>query len=352
MTTLSKIGDWPGIRQALDFLHWWADEILELCPNTIRQRIIRRFHPLTLRLDGVDSWVVEADGTEAPLAEALDSLRSRQNAPYSAQILLSLDALLRQEISLPKAARGKLQAAINLRLDSYSPWPLDRIRVAQPTLSVEPGSDDLRIALAIMPPEWVKRVKACMAQLDLGRARICSRDQDRGISYDFAMTGETGPARRSFRMSVHMAVSLVLIGSFGFLLWAAHQWADRRHASDLDELHLLRPRLLNAKTVWAEHQAITDLAAFHGQARSHPPMTVFLEDLSRSLPDTVWLTRVTIDAGTLEIEGEAQNVDRVTVQLGQIDGLQDVAVRGTEEPPTRADMRRFIASAQRTGGER
>ncbi len=359
-----RAGPLPG------FLSWWRGELAELVPGRLRRRMIPPRPELWLvpaADDALEIWT----GGEQPerrdtfgASEDAALLRDRWQALVNGfgdglpEIRLGLPAehILQCPVELPLAVESNLDQALRYQLDQLTPFSADQVFYDHAVVdrNVERGRIQLDLRLVLK-----SRVEAFMERLDAIGIRPHAID---------CLVGEGEPDLEGFNLLpaeqrphyVHRRARInwmlagglvaVLILVMVESLWLRQQTVDKLER----EVAVLRS---DADTVMALQRQLEDAltaANFLAERRRLQPVSVqVLDELTRILPDDIWIQQLQMRGDELQLQGLADASQRLIELINDSGLLADAEFRGTVNIDPASGRERFNARARiETGGAR
>lgn len=310
--------DRTALRQFLTgFLKWWLHELVSLLPRRWQQRLAR-FEQMPLYL-WRDTTLVPADHSQP----------SRQVSPIV--VGLSAEQVQIIRLKLPAAIEPRLHQSLALQLARHTPFLPDQVlfdcivekRTSPPPL--------LEVVLAIVPKTQVAAILARAQEqgLVVGRLSVLQASAKDCFPLDFLAHGEKQATdKRSFWRHRGLLVILVLLMALGFPFWREYQAIQALQ----ERVDALSTAALEAESLQKELKTLESRAGFLGVTRADTNSLAWLTELTRILPDSVWLTEVQRSGAEIRIVGEAADA------FGLI-GLVDASPR-FEQSRFNAPMRR------------
>ncbi len=211
---------------------------------------------------------------------------------------LGSDTVLVKEITLPAKAANSLAALIPFELERLSPLPPEQL--AYDFLPLEKRGESLRVLLQLAPKE---SLRAALQALGFTPDRVIGGTDPLLLQsrLNLLPMAERPAKRRSWTTRILWGIALLallaaLAAPFAHLL--VQRQATQQQIAALKQQVAAKPQ-----TDPRQSERLAALAA----ARMHyGHATMLLEELSRLLPDEVWLTQLNLADGQLEIEGLAQ----------------------------------------------
>lgn len=317
----------PQPERPEGIIAWWLGELHGLLPRRWRETAPRR-QALLLVLDEPFVRIFErrrqrlqplgvlqlppagAAGRHEPGPPMLDRELRRaleRNRDAVVLVLGEKDALTCTDL-LPAAAEDDLPRIMLHKVDLLTPWTADQVYAAQRVVGQRPGGM-LEVLLAVARRRTVDQACARLASLGLApQAADLALDEDLNTAGVDLLHGTAPPRRR--RWPARLASGLLLTGLLAFIALASYAIYHR-------QLEITEQRQLAA----ALETRLADLPELRGQVaarqaetgflvaqrRDRPSPLLVLEVLSRLLPDSVWLTDVTLEGNELVVTGLAED---------------------------------------------
>jgi general secretion pathway protein L len=311
-------GDTLRLRSALDrvagFLSWWRDELWSLLPEYGRQLLTGvRPGPVLAQVEGgyVALSGQASRGREQPSilprAQAileLASLARKENAT-SVGLRLPIGGCYVRRVQIPQAARGEASRILNLELERVAPFKRMDVYTAH---AVEEGATNgmvwvrqLVAKRAVVDP-LIADVKA--AGVNISFVDCWNNNPFMGMSVDFL---EPEQVRRGLLTLPTMLAILALV-----LTAAAVFLTVFRHESALAEVQAQSARMRERATLVRQRfdsssTAIGYLSRLQQMRMERIPSLVILEEVSRLLPDSDWLSEFRLEGDKLDISGLARS---------------------------------------------
>ena len=305
------------------FLAWWRDELWGMVPERVRRLLAGGDAGIVLaQVDGgfavVDASTGRARSGPAdaprvlPRAEALAALEKMAASRGLGRvgIRLPLSQCFERLVELPKAARDDVRRMLNFDLERATPFKLGDVYTAHLMAGAAGAKGKQRLRQLIVKREAVDPLLADVkaARLQPAFVDCWQAAPSSGLPVDFLETG--GPQRAGLAGHLTLprtlaALALVLAGLAFFL-------AQSRYDSALAEIRAQTARMrAEAAAVRGVQErsdaAVADLARLQRMKLDDVPAVEVLEELSKVLPDSVWLTDLRMEGDTLDIAGLAKS---------------------------------------------
>jgi len=311
----------PVMDSAMRFLGWWRDELWGLVPERGR-RLLAGADPgvVLAQVESGFQIVNEAEtlaGTDAAPAvlsrvQALSALAemAASGGPSTIGIRLPVSQCFERRIELPKAARGDVRKMLNFDLERATPFRLAEVYTAHVMANEAGTKGRQRVRQLVVKREAVDPLVADARAAGLDVAFVdCWHDTPaRGLSIDFLEASappDTGLGRHLTLPRMLAALVLLLTGS-AFLISLS------RHESALAELQAqtakMRAQAAAVRGVLERSDVVVaDLARLQQMKLKQIPAVEVLEELSRMLPDSVWLADFRMEGDIVDISGLAKS---------------------------------------------
>lgn len=343
------------------FLAWWGAELQALLPPRWRAWFGSGAVWHGLQRDGQD-WVLRRLGPSQPLARwhadedvaasqaALEAaLRTVDREDRRLALLLDPHQVLRRAVSLPLAARGHLARVMAFEMDRQTPFTVDQVHYAVRDLALAaPGAaGHFRAELLATPRRTLDPMLAQLAAsgIVIDAVDLAEGDDRLGINLlpPARRPRHAHPRRRLNLMLAAAGIVLVLL-ALGQYLHNRRQVLDRMQA----QVESMRA---DAQQVVALRQQLQDNAGAAGflvqRKQRSPTMLALLADLTRRLPDSAWLERLSIDAGgQVGLQGQSQQAAGLLDVLKDSPLITGAAFQGAIQPDATTGKERFYLVAQ------
>ena len=323
---------WPGLR---GFWAWWTTALASWLPPRVRavfglaqQRLLLRRQDDTLSL----ALTLPSQPGESPIrdlaelpwdaatATAGDEPLSRLLSPrinsLPRWLLLPGRGGLRRRVSLPAAAADRLREVLGFEIDRQTPFTLADVYYDARVLGRR-GDGQIDAELIVVPRASLEHALAALGEpLVATLAGVDMADADGFPIGVNLLPGAQRRRRRDPRAVWNFGLAVVAVVGLGAGLW---QILDNREAA-ADALEIQAKRLgQQATKVSAEKKQLVDQVEglrFLQQTRSGRPSTVeVLDELTRRLPDSTYIERVSIEGDRIMIVGLSSEAPRLVERL-------------------------------------
>jgi general secretion pathway protein L len=330
-----------SIRRGLaPFFRWWVDELAGIVPGPLRRlvsgpgrRIVVAMHPRLqfpartatsncgellaglhvleerggqLRSIGPSCVTAEPHGPEtSALAELAKSTR---RVPIG--IRLPFDACFARRIALPAGARNDFRNILSLDLERATPFRAGDVYASHYVEDPVAESGKLKVRQLVVKRTTLDPVIAEIQALGVrvSFADCWDKDGRTALPVNFLEPSPdiASPFGKQLRPTgLLVGLALLLACSAMFLFVHKHDRALEQVQKELvhakGEAQNVRRRLDRAEA------ALAEVASLRRMKLESIPVVQTLEDLSRLMPDSAWLTELRIDGDTVEFSGLAKS---------------------------------------------
>ena len=342
------------------FLSWWGRELGTLVPESLSRRLMPPKPQLWIvpaESGGGDYRIWRADGEPKVLdvfgaGEDAQLLRDRwrdilaefRDGQPEVRLCLHEDQVLALPVELPAAVEGNLDQALRYQLDQLSPFRADQVVLDHRVESHDQDHGRIGVTLRIVPNEDLEplldRARAFGAVV---HAVDTLADEDPPRPEGFNLLPESRRpryvhARARFNMLLGAGLLVVLA-----LVMAQTVILRERTVSGLrTEADVLR---VEARRVMQLQQAFEEtlLAAnFLAEKRAAQPAVIeLMDELTRILPDDIWLQQFQLQGSDLRIQGQADGSQRVIGLLAESELFDSPEITGAISIDPRSGQERF-----------
>jgi general secretion pathway protein L len=341
------------------FWTWWIHALASWLPMRLRKLFGLAHERLLLQHD-VDSvrLVLEREGDARELGQvpwigeqllredALARLLAPRVADLPRWLALPAAAGLRRAMVLPAAAEPRLREVLGFEIDRQTPFTTAEVQYDARIIG--PRDDgQLDVELVVVPAPVLEQA---LAALGPHAGTLTGVDLQSGDGRTLGVNLLPG-ARRHQRADPWLAWNLAL-ATLSVLLLAVALWqtlANRERAAEAFEREV-EQLAAQARTVSAEKQQLFDLVeglAFLQATRAGRPTTVeVLDELSRRLPDTTYLEKLSIEDNRILLIGLSREASTLVRVLEGSPLWRSPALTGALQPDPRSGRDRFTLTAE------
>lgn len=312
-----------------DAWRWWLTELTGMAPSRFNTHTAKTPHATIV----IEPGSVAVERTEAGTGERLVDARAIEQLDDEAWNQLAiLIATTRSEvrltppdvyvttISLPKAARGRLRAAVELQLEHIAPLAPERLRWNASIVAI--GPEHLTIAVAMAKADRVEALQTLLETRGITPPPVVAVHDNQTIVLADGVDASHTDERRLDRRAWTIAIALILSIPFTTLAAASAMLASTDAKIVAGEAQI-RPRLereRNWKRDESLRQALRPLLA-------RPTASETIELLASVLPITASAQAIEQEPSrTLLLTLDTSNGDALDAELGNYPQLHGVTL--------------------------
>lgn len=348
------------------FMSWWGRELYGLIPLTWRQRLVAPHPALWLVADAEDLSVQVWRGGESP--EALDTLGAAEDPVYLRQrwqahqadfvdgppeivLLLPPDLVLEAPVELPLAVESNLAQAVTYQFDQLTPFRADQVWHDFRVLQRETDGGRIRLDLRLIPRA---RLEALVERLETIGIRPHIVDalpsDDPGAEPERSGFNLLPADRRRVYVNRRARLNWALALAAVVLLGGAMALSIQQRGSGLEQLRAqveaLRSEADGVMALQRELDDALDAANFLADHRREQPVVMHvLDELTRVLPNDLWLQQVQVRDRELLLQGSGNGSQRLIELINGSTLFSDTQIRGQVNIDPNTGQERFNASA-------
>ena len=349
------------------FFQWWGEELAAMIPARWRRRMIAPTPRLWLLATDEEGTLEVWRGGEHP--QRLDEFRAQEDPALlrtrwqnhlhgfregepEVTLLLPPDIVLEAAVDLPLAVESNLDQAITYQLDQLTPFRADQVWHDFQVLERSDDSGRLKLDLRLVPKgqleQRIDRVGAIGIRLHaVDSARLDQPEQVLAGKEGFNLLPEA--MRHSYvdrrarlnwalGLAVVLVVSLVMVQS----LWLRERGIDHLRA----EVDGLRAQAERVMALQRELEDSLDAANFLAEHRREQPVIMnVLDEITRVLPNDMWLQQIQVRGDELTMTGMANGSQRLIELVNDSYLFSDTEFRGSVSIDSNTGQERFNARA-------
>ena len=339
MTTLAQ--DFKGVVQ--QGFAWWTGELSALVPSSFGRGRVAAPPGLVVSLRDGDLWLTDdsppskTGGTEtsepltgSALMDRLERRRRVGSSRPSVRLRLPYSACLVRRVDVPERARADAERILALDFERATPFSAGDVYIAYTPdpAGNRPGTVTFLqlIAKKAMVDDALARLENLGAPAD---AVDCwQADGKTALPVNFLAHAATGGARQGSKTN---RATKVLTGLAAALAVSAVWMSLVRHQNALSELEQqtadARARVTEIETAsGAGAAAINDRVSVVNLKAERPATVHVLDELTRLMPDTAFLTEFSIAGDTVDISGFAPRAAALVPQLERSQEFSNVTL--------------------------
>ncbi len=317
-------GGGPALQSLRDgflgFLVWWRDELWGLLPERVRRLFTADEHGVVLaQVDGGFQVVDAPAGRGAPAALGSREVMAREEAVMALAararganvgIRLPLNLCFTRSIELPGAARKDLRQILNFDLERATPFKLRDVYTAHLVEGEADTRGKLRVRQFVAKREVVDPLvsQAREAGIEVTFVDCWSDQPGSGLPINF-LEANTPPHSGVSRLVTlpRGLAALALLLTLSALLLTISRYEGALGEVQAQTAQTRTQAAAVRQVLERSDAAVADLGRLQQLKLKHIPAIEVLEEISRLLPDTVWLSDLRMEGETLDMSGLAKS---------------------------------------------
>jgi general secretion pathway protein L len=305
-------------HSARRFLEWWRDELLGLVP----QRLLADADAsvVLVQVEGGFQIIGTSSSRDrreanAPVLSRVQALAALAEMAASQKtdtigVRLPFSQCFERRVELPKAAGADLKRMLNFDLERATPFRLGDVYTAALPTGETGAKGKQRVRQLVLKREAVDPLIADAKAAGLATAFVdCWQTTPAaGLPVNFLEANEpprSDLARHATFPRLLAVLALVLAGLAGVLSMSRYEAALAEVKTETTKLRTQAAAVREA--IERSGAAVADLARLQRMKLGQVPAVEVLEELSRLLPDSVWLTDLRIEGDAVDLTGLAKS---------------------------------------------
>jgi general secretion pathway protein L len=332
-----------------EFFRWWGDELGNAMPEQFRERMQYARRKLLMRVGDGD---VELSIEDADNIQSLDSISMDQDTQIQQQrvrelllqheltevtrdVLLPESVVLRSEVVMPLATEGGLRQALAYEMDRHTPFQADEVFYNWRVMSRDREAGQLHFELFATPRGPVESQIEVLKRLGLAPSGVDIATADGPLGINLL------PEDQRFHIvNQQVRANWIFAAITGFLLvfvMAQSLWLREHQIEEInDAIDDVRAEAMAVQQI---RKQIEDAAEAAGFLQAHKIENGYkletLAELTRILPQDTFLDRLSMHAGTAQMQGKSDNAQILIEMINDSPFFENASFRG----PTRLDSR-------------
>jgi hypothetical protein len=326
---------------------WWVGELSTLVPARWRDRMQPRIEARVVD-EKVEVRIVRPP--KPPRKATLDEMSlSRRDDPFLKLLRYEREALpvwlflagdvLTRRIQIPRSVLAGFGELLRLEADRWTPYSAEEIVAAWRQIGPL-GESKVELELSFAPLAIVERFKQKLERFDLRPSIVVLGDELHAKLDSGARTTKT---LRMLRRTAFGTLALALaVFSTADLVLAKRDREFWRERVIFEQRVLAEQRGLEKKI--SEIASILNDPLGDGRSASRSSL---LTRLTTIIPDTDWLTEVSIRNDTVMLRGYSAKPEMLLKAIESLAGIHDVALQGELAYDAKLDRQRFSIAFRR-----
>ncbi len=342
---------------------WWTAALATWLPARVRdlfglsqQRLLLQPAGDSLRLAlergddlreiGQVPWDAAQSARDSAGEDPLGALLQQRIAELPRWLLLPTGAGLRRTLLLPAAAADRLRDVLAFEIDRQTPFAAADVYYDARVLGLRNG-EQVEAELVVVPRAALDAAIAALGPLGDGLSGVDMAAAD-GRAMGINLLADGRRRRTADPLAAwNAALAVVALIAIGAGLWQVLD--NRRAAADAFQASL-RTREVQERRVADQQRQLLNLVEgmkFLQDTRSGRPTTVeVVDELSRLLPDSTYLEKLSIEDDRLLLIGLSSEASSLVQRLEPSKLWKSPALTGALQPDPRTKRDRFTLTAE------
>ena len=334
-----------------------GDTLMSLLPEGLRRQLGMRHRRLLLGLDAEglslraqlderSSLIGVVPLDDPGLLEELRAKLDQGSASVPRWLMLDISQVLRPVLSVPAAAEPRRREVMQHEIDRQTPFAADQVSFEPRVLSRDPQTRQMRVELVVLPKARLDAALSRLGPLAAGLAGVdvASADGQRlGVNL-LPLAGRSLRLDRGRDLNRWLALGAAVALFAG--MWIS--LGNRQQALD-DYSARVDTAKKQAREVRSLRNALrssAEAANFLAKRRAQTPTTLeILDDLTRRIPDSTSLEKISINDGNMVLIGQSQ---QASAMVGLLQGsalVRTPTLTGSVQTDPRTGKERFTLTA-------
>ena len=334
-----------------------GDTVLSLLPDSLRRQLGMHHRRLLLGLepeglslraqfDERSSLIGVVPLDDPGLLEELRIKLDQGSASVPRWLMLDISQVLRPVLSVPAAAEARLREVMQHEIDRQTPFAPDQVSFEPRVLSRDPQTRQLKVELVVLPKARLDAALARLGPLAAGLAGVdvATTDGQRlGVNL-LPLAGRSLRQNRGrdFNRWLSLGVVLALVAGMWLSLGNRQQALDDYSA----RVDSAKKQARDVRSLRNALRSSAEAANFLAKRRAQLPTTLeVLDDLTRRIPDSTSLEKISINDGNMVLIGQSQ---QASAMVGLLQGsalVRTPTLTGSVQTDPRTGKERFTLTA-------
>ena len=344
----------PARTTARNLWSWWIGELADMWPRRRTGHLAKppTFREIALRTDGKIEItdVASIAGTSAVIASFTTAEDLKEAAPdslvaaRSKPLIVSVDSqhCFIHRLDLPKSAQRHLAGIIRLEVARLTPFkPSD---ILSGWFALPSHTDLMSIAHIVLKRDVLEPILSKLQALGLPFPEVLVRDAD-GTSLPVRLKSlEPPPEDRRDRswqkICFASGAAAILAALFTIQRIFAQQDARLEEIAVRMDAASKEAQAVRSKIDVLE-TSLRRVASLKHRKRNAPRLRATWNEVTKILPDTAWLSSLSIEGASLSIEGQARSAEQLIPALDSSPLFESVAFDGPVTRSSGTGLARF-----------
>lgn len=341
-----------------------GDTLLPMLPEGLRRQLGVRHRRLLLGVDAnglslraqLDDRVqllgllpVDDAGLLADLRERLDA----QAGSVPRWLVLDIAQTLRPVLNVPASAEPRLREVMQFEIDRQTPFTPDQVSFEPRVLQRDAATRQMKVELVVLPKARLDAALGLLGPLAEGLAGVDVAAPD-GSRLGVNLLPAAGRGVRTDRArAANRWLALIAVVALG----AAMALVLGNRSRTLDEtsarVDAAKAQAREVRMLRNALRGSAEAANFLARRRAQMPTTLeLLDDLTRRIPDSTFVEKVSINDGNMVLIGQSQQASALVGLLQGSPLIRTPTLTGSVQTDPRTGKERFTLTAVVAGSER
>lgn len=331
------------------FFKWWGEELRNAMPLQFRERMQYARRKLLMQFsDGelffsindekavqsLDSMAVDQD-SQLQQQQVRDLLQRHELTEVNRDLLLPQGVVLHTHVVMPLATEANLRQALAYEMDRHTPFSAEEVFYSWHNLSRDREAGQLHFELYVTPREAVEKQLEQLKRLGLTPSGIDVITPDGPLGINLLPE-----ALRYHVINQQVRVNWAIGAVAAFLLvfvMAQSLWLRDHQLESINEaIDSVRAEAMAVQQIRKQIDDASEAAGFlQGRKIENGYKIEMLAELSSILPADTYLDRLSMHAGTTQMQGKSGNAQSLIELINASPYFDNASFRG----PTRLDNR-------------
>lgn len=247
-------------------------------------------------------------------------------------LVLPEEQVLRCKVNVPVAAQGNLRQALGYQISKLTPFSREQVFYDVVEGMRNASTCMLEAELLVVPKSFAEQwIEHIVRITGLPVARLQVPLQTGGQPMTVNLLGKLGvPSRWSKRLNRNSGLLLLLMFSLGLALFAPVAKLRMQVVQGKQEIAQLESRVEQVRKEWyGLQEGASSLGFMLEQYAQHGRPIQVLDELTRLIPDNIFLTGLTLEKNRLEISGQGADVVELVELLNASELFEQVRFAST-----------------------
>ncbi|WP_222565699.1 PilN domain-containing protein [Novilysobacter antarcticus] len=349
----------PGVG---GYLSWWGRSLAAWLPPSVRQTLGLGRGRLLLQIDQAevqlrrqrDDALIDIERLPLPALVArsrvgedpLAALLGPRLGELPRWLMLPAASSLTRRISLPSSALERLRDVVGFEIDRQTPFTADAVAFDARVRGRRESDGQLDVELVVVPRQLLDEQRTALGPLASGLAGIDVAGADGAPLGVNLLAPAERRQRRDPAATWNVALAVVALLAVLALMW---QLLENRRSAAVALEQTIASQAESGRRAAVQRQqlaAVMEGRVFLDRLRAErAPATEILDELTRRLPDSTYLEKLSINGDQLMLIGLSKQAAALIGELQGSDQWRSPALAGALQPDPESGRDRFTLTA-------